>query len=175
MKANGCGSFATCLTIASVIIIVLIFLLGLLYYSEMISSGRRLWKLCGRDFTVLIKSLMIPFVFTGFMKIPVLIKILTASQCTQAEHCFCTGQPPFGTGYIHTILHKMAACPLNNPCGNGEAQIKITIVFKIRCLIFKISCASLHGFTLLVSEFSHGGTSAHSTCHQPGFAFKYFE
>jgi len=74
----GCGSFATFLTAVFSSHNISHFPQILLDYSEMPLSGRRLWKLCGGNFTVLIKSLMIPFVFTEFMEVPVLIKIVAA-------------------------------------------------------------------------------------------------
>jgi PAS domain S-box-containing protein len=78
IKDIGCGSFATCLTIVFSSHNISYFPSVLLDYFKMISSGRRLWKLCWRNFSVLIMSLMIPFVFTGFMEVPVLVKIATA-------------------------------------------------------------------------------------------------
>ena len=50
----------------------------LLDYSEMAPFGRKLWKFCRRNFTVCIKFLMIPFVFAGFMEVPIFIKIVAA-------------------------------------------------------------------------------------------------
>lgn len=75
----GCGSFATSPDNNFRSHNIPHFPSELLDYSEMASFGRRLRKFCRRNFTVSIKCLMIPFVFTGFMEVPIFIKIVAAS------------------------------------------------------------------------------------------------
>ena len=115
---------------------------------------------------------MVSFIFTGFMKRPVLIEIITGTKCPQTYYSFGSSEPPFCTCHLHAIFYQMSTCTLYNPCGYRKPLKKVTVIMEVRRLVEQISCASIHWLSCLFGEFLQCGATAHPSCHLTGFSLK---
>ena len=103
----------------------------LLDYFQMAASGRRARSGGERNDATGVESLMVSFVLTSLMESPVLVEIATGSKGAQTQYGFGSFEPPLCACHLHTVFYQVPACPLDDPCGDGEPWGKVTIIVKI--------------------------------------------
>ncbi len=106
------------------------------------------------------------------MESEVVLEVAAGPQSAQSKHGFSPYQAPARAGQIHSVFDQMAACALDNPCPDREADIQVQVVLQVLTVAQQVASALVHRLTLGSTNGPQSSATAHPSRYVARFALQ---